>query len=177
MSRDDVQRFVSPGDPVHVLGRCGSSSARCFVRCAGHVRSEDYVVRGQQRVVKGERFDREDVEAGTSDLPGAKRVQEGGLVDAPGDVDEDRASFHLPERSPPDHVARGRRERDVHGDPSALDSRSVGNRRAVRREHVEVELVIPFEELRSLAEVGGAHDFRSSALLITARSASSKMSG
>ena len=35
---------------------------RCFVRRAGHVRSEGHVVHRQQRVVKGERFYREDVE-------------------------------------------------------------------------------------------------------------------
>lgn len=82
------------------------------------MRSEDDVIQAQQGGAEGERFYREDVQACVGDLVRAKRVYQGSLVDdlAPGDVDKDRARFHLPELGRPEHVVRTRCEREVDGD-------------------------------------------------------------
>jgi hypothetical protein len=64
VSRNDVQGFVSAGHPVHVVGCRGCSPTGCLVGLAGHVRREYHIVHGQQRIVEGNRFHGEDVQAG-----------------------------------------------------------------------------------------------------------------
>ena len=87
------------------------------------MRGDDDVVAAQQRVIRGERLGRRDVEPGTEQVPVVERAEEGVLVDqsAARGVDEHGSGLHRRELGGAEEAARlvGQRDVDGHdvGDP------------------------------------------------------------